>query len=260
MDSLTSQFANMNLGLRVSCNDTDAVKKIFQLLDELNDDVNMMFTEHGLKIQTMDTSHVALSTVKISKGFFAEYTVPAFTAIGVKISTITRVLGCIDGGFSFEYSEDTPDNLIVRSETQNFMLNTIDLDSEEMEAPEAEYDVEIDADSIVIQKYFKNLALFGDTVSVTTDDANVYMGTTGDIGKVSFQVTGQRVKIHGKLNAKFSSRYLVTFAKAASLSKTSQLRFANEQPVLIKYEFAEESYISFFLAPKIMDDEEDEEY
>ena len=258
MDSLTAQFANMNLGLRVTCNDTDAVKKIFQLLDELNDDVNLMFTEHGLKIQTMDTSHVALSTVKISKGFFTEYVVPNFTAIGIKISTISRVLGCIDGCFSFEYSEDTPDNLIVRSETQNFMLNTIDIDSEEMETPEADYDVEIDAESTVIQKYFKNLSLFGDTVSVTSDDANVYLGTSGDVGKVSFQVTGQRVVINGRLNAKFSSRYLVTFAKAASLSKTSQIRFANDQPVLIKYEFGPDSFISFFLAPKIMDD--DEEY
>jgi proliferating cell nuclear antigen len=259
MDSLTAQFNNMNLGLKVSCQDTEAVKKIFALLDELNDDVNLMFTEHGLKIQTMDTSHVALSTVKISKGFFTEYVVPTFTAIGVKISTITRVLGCIDGGFSFEYSEDTPDNLIMRSETQNFMLNTIDLDSEEIETPEAEYDVEIDAESSVIQKYFKNLSLFGDSVSVTSNDDNVFLSTSGDLGKVSFKVVGQRVKINGTLNAKFSARYLVTFAKAASLSKTSQLRFANEQPVLIRYEFGPDSFISFFLAPKIMDDDDDEE-
>ena len=258
MDSLTTQFSNMNLGFKVSCQDTDAVKKIFALLDELNDDVNLMFTEHGLKIQTMDTSHVALSTVKISKGFFTEYVVPQFTTIGIKISTMIRVLGCIDGGFSFEYSEDTPDNLIVRSDTQNFLLNTIDLDSEEMETPDAEYDVEIDADSSVIQKYFKNLALFGDSVSVTSEGNDVFLGTSGDLGQVSFKVMGQRVKINGTLNAKFSSRYLVTFAKAASLSKTSQLRFANEQPVLVRYEFGPGSFISFFLAPKILDDDDDE--
>ena len=256
MDSLTAQFSNMNLGIKVSFQDMEAVKKIFALLDDLNDDVNLMFTEHGLRIQTMDTSHVALSTVKISKEFFTEYEVSTFTAIGVKISTILKVLGCIDGGFSFEYSEDTPDNLIVRSDTQNFVLNTMDLDSEEMETPEIEYDGEIDAESSVIQKYFKNLSLFGDSVIVTSDNDNVFLSTSGDLGTASFKVAGQRVQIHGTLNAKFSAMYLVTFAKAASLSKTSQLRFANEQPVLIRYEFGPDSFISFFLAPKIMDEEE----
>ena len=127
-----------------------------------------------------------------------------------------------------------------------------------METPDAEYDVEIDADSSVIQKYFKNLALFGDSVSVTSEGNDVFLGTSGDLGKVSFKVMGQRVKINGTLNAKFSSRYLVTFAKAASLSKTSQLRFANEQPVLVRYEFGPGSFISFFLAPKILDDDDDE--
>jgi proliferating cell nuclear antigen len=84
------------------------------------------------------------------------------------------------------------------------------------------------------------------------------MSTSGDIGKVSMTIHDQRVKIKGQLTAKFSSRYLVTFAKAASLSKTAFIRLTNEQPILLKYEFGPDSYISFFLAPKIADDDDDE--
>jgi proliferating cell nuclear antigen len=69
----------------------------------------------------------------------------------------------------------------------------------------------------------------------------------------------QRVKINGKLNATFSSRYLVTFSKAAHLSKTAHIKISNNQPILLKYEFGPESYISFFLAPKMNEDEDEDE-
>jgi proliferating cell nuclear antigen len=260
MDSVTEKMNNMSLGFKVVVENPDVLKKMFMLLDELNDDVNLMFTEHGMKIQSMDTSHVALTTVKISKEFFTTYSVPQFVTIGIKLSTLVRVLGCIEGQFYFEYSEDFPDEFVICSEHEHFRLRTIDMDSEEMDVPDMEYDVEIDADAGVLSKYFKNLASFGDTMAFSTDNETLNMSTSGDIGKVSMTIHDQRVKINGQLTAKFASRYLVTFAKAASISKTAIIRLANEQPILLKYEFGKDSYISFFLAPKIVDnDTEDEE-
>ena len=259
MDSLSEKMNSMSLGFKVVVENAEVLKKMFMLLDELNDDVNLMFTEHGMKIQSMDTSHVALTTVKISKEFFTTYSVPQFVTIGIKLSTLVRVLACMDSQVCFEYSEDAPDEFVVCSEHEHFRLRTIELDSEEMEVPDMDCDVEIDADAGVLSKYFKNMASFGDTMTFFTDNDTVSMTTFGDIGHASMSFHDQRVKINGKLSAKFSSRYLVTFAKAASISKTANIRLANEQPVTIKYEFGKDSYISFFLAPKISDDDEDEE-
>jgi proliferating cell nuclear antigen len=259
MESLTEKMETMTLGFRVIVDSPDVLKKVFMLLDELADDVNLMFTDRGLKIQSMDTSHVALSTVKISKEFFTTYNVPKFVTIGIKLSTLARVLGCMDSQVSFEYSDDSPDEFVICSENEHFRLKTIDLDSEEMEVPEMDYDVEIDADAGVLSKYFKNMASFGDTMTFSAENEGVSLSTEGDIGHVSMIIHDQRVQIKGKLSAKFSSRYLVTFAKAASLSKTAIIRLANEQPILLKYEFGKDSYISFFLAPKITDDDDDEE-
>jgi proliferating cell nuclear antigen len=102
------------------------------------------------------------------------------------------------------------------------------------------------------------MASFGDTMTFSAENEGVSLSTEGDIGHVSMIIHDQRVQIKGKLSAKFSSRYLVTFAKAASLSKTAIIRLANEQPVLLKYEFGPDSFISFFLAPKISDDDDEE--
>jgi proliferating cell nuclear antigen len=256
---ITESLARMSIEgcMQVVCDSPDVIRKVFALLDELSNDVNLQFTEKGLKVQSMDTSHVCLSTVKISKDFFADYNVPKFTVIGIKLSSLVRVLTCIDGQFAFEYSEKSPDEFVICSENEHFSLKTIDLDSEEMEVPEMEYDVEIDADASVLQKHLKNIASFGDTTKITIENSNVTASASGEIGTASIVISGSRVKITGNLSVGFASRYLVTFAKAASVSKVAQLFFANEQPAVMKYEFGKDSYISFFLAPKIEDDDVD---
>jgi proliferating cell nuclear antigen len=258
---ITDSLAKMSIDgglMQVVCESPDVIRKMFSLLDELSNDVNVQFTENGLKIQSMDTSHVCLTLVKISKDFFSSYNVPKFHAIGMKLSSLVRVLTCIEGQFAFEYSDKSPDELVICSENEHFSLRTIDIDSEEMDVPDTEYDVEIDADASVLQKHFKNIAAFGDTTKITVENGNISASASGEIGTASIVISGSRVKITGTLSVGFASRYLVTFAKAASISKVANLFFANEQPAVMKYEFGKDSYISFFLAPKIEDDEDDE--
>ncbi|AGE56376.1 putative DNA polymerase sliding clamp 2 [Paramecium bursaria Chlorella virus NE-JV-1] len=259
MDLITDKMASMSLGFKVTVESPDVLKKMFMLLDELNDDVNLVFTDRGLRIQSMDTSHVALISVRISKDFFASYNVYETIAIGIKLSSLVRVLGIVEGSFSFEYSDETQDEFVIRSDHEHFRLKTIDLESEEMEVPDMEYEVEIDADASVMSKHFKNLASFGDSTIFSTDGGSVEMRASGDIGTASIKIHDQRVKINGKVTGKFASRYLVTFAKAASISKEVGIKFSADRPIVMRYEFGPESFISFFLAPKIFEDEEDDE-
>lgn len=262
MDELTSKMNLLTInGFKIVVRSVDTLKKMFALFNELNEEANLMFTEHGIKIQAMDTGHVALTTVRISKEYFESYDVNESFAVGMNLSTLVRVLSCIEGSACFEYSDDRPDEFVVCSEHEHFRLKTLGLESEVMEIPDMEYDVEIDADAGVLQKYLKNFASFGDTMKFFTDQDIVVMSTTGDIGTVEMKFHDQpRIVINGKLSATFSSRHLVTFTKAANISKTAILRFANDQPVFIKYEFGKDSYISFHLAPKISEsDEEDED-
>jgi proliferating cell nuclear antigen len=129
----------------------------------------------------------------------------------------------------------------------------VDLESDEMDIPDMDVEVEITADSSVLQKYIKNIASFGDTIEFKTVGNEIVMKTSGDIGSVELRVD-QPIAIHGTMSASFASRYLVTFMKAANISKKIRINLHSELPVMFEYEFAENSFIKFFLAPKITDD------
>ena len=259
MDSLIAQFEKLAVGnVKIAIANVDIIRKALALLGELSDDVNITFSDQGMKIVAMDTGHVSLTAVKFARGMFDVYSLGKETVIGVKLSNLVKVLSCVDGPTSFVYDEETPDYFKIATEHGNFQMGLIDLESEEMEIPVMDFEVEIDADSAVFQKHVKNLAMFGGALRIQAED-EVWMSSSGDIGTGSIRLEGSRMKVSGPLESSFSLKYINTFCKAANVSKTVALRLSPEQPLLLKYEFAEDSYISFFLAPRYEEDNEEDD-
>lgn len=256
MSDLVSKMAGLKLSnspIRVVLESADTFLKVFSSLDELCDSANVIFGEDGISISSMDSSHVCLVAVKFAKEYFEEYTISSTTVVGIKVSNLVRVLKCIEGSVLFECSDD---EFFVMTQNDKYNLKTVDIDSDEMDIPNMDVEVEITADSSVLQKYIKNIASFGDTVEFKTMDNEIIMKTSGDIGTVELRVD-QPVTIHGTMSASFASRYLVTFMKAANISKQIRVNLHSELPVMFSYEFAENSFIKFFLAPKITDDDDE---
>lgn len=257
--SLEEQFENLSLdSMKISTKNTDIFRKTLAIASDLCDDVNLVFSDEGLKIISMDTGHVCLTNIKFSRNFFDTYIVPKHIVIGVKLSNMVRILSCLESELVMEYSEDEPDFFTIRSVENVFKIRVIDLESEEMQIPEMEYDVEIDMDSNVLQKYVKNLAIFGEELTVETADDGIYISTSGDIGSGSIKLDGSRVTIRGSLKERFALKYMATFSKAASVSKAVTMSISNESPLKLTYMFDVESYISFYIAPKFTEDYDDE--
>ncbi|AGE52656.1 putative DNA polymerase sliding clamp 2 [Paramecium bursaria Chlorella virus CvsA1] len=259
---VTTSFCKIQLQMFTIVSDAaETIKKLFVVFNDLVDIANLSFTNEGLSVQSMDTSHVSLVNLKIGKSYFKDYSIAQEATVGIKISNFVRILECVGNDeITISFTYDNPDELIIKSEYSDFKMKTIDIETEEMEIPEMDIDVLIDADSNIIQKYLKNMAGFGDTVKIYTQDDVVHMKTAGEIGEVDLQIHDQRVEIKGRLTCEFATRYLMTFAKAAGISKRVVIKLLDDQPGIFEYVFDAESdsKISFFLAPKVKDD--DEEY
>jgi proliferating cell nuclear antigen len=256
MSDLVAQMAGLKLSnspIRVVLTSAETILKVFSALDELCDSANIIFGEDGISISSMDSSHVCLVAVKFAKEYFEEYKIDSTITVGIKISNLVRVLKCVEGSVLLECSDD---EFFVMTQNDKYNLKTVDIDTDEMDIPEMDVEVEITADSSVLQKYIKNIASFGDTVEFKTVGDEIVMKTSGDIGTVELRVD-QPVTIHGTMSASFASRYLVTFMKAANISKKIRINLHSELPVMFEYEFAENSFIKFFLAPKITDDDDE---
>jgi proliferating cell nuclear antigen len=89
----------------------------------------------------------------------------------------------------------------------------------------------------------------------------VKFACTGDIGNGSVTLRQHTDVEHEEKNVEisltepvaltFSLKYLVNFCKASGLSGQVKLCLSNEVPLLVEYGLANNSYLRFYLAPKV---------
>ena len=100
-----------------------------------------------------------------------------------------------------------------------------------------------------------------DTVSIECTKEGVKFSCSGDIGSGSVTLRShtnvEKPELNVDINLSepvaltFSLKYLVNFCKASGLSSQVKLCLSNEVPLLVEYALSNNSYLRFYLAPKV---------
>ena len=75
--------------------DGQVLKKIVDSIKDLVTDVNIDATPQGLSLQAMDSSHVALVNLQLSKDGFEKYQADRPLTLGLSITNLAKVTGGI---------------------------------------------------------------------------------------------------------------------------------------------------------------------
>ena len=143
-------------------------------------------------------------------------------------------------------------------------MKLMDIDSEHLGIPETEYDVTLRMPSVEFQRICRDLASIGDTVGISVTKDGVKFSTTGDIGEANITVRQNSeddkdkmiaIELGAPVSLTFALRYLNSFTKATPLCDQVIIRLSPNVPVVVQYAVTEVGYVSYFLAPKIEDDD-----
>ena len=239
--------------VRAVVEDTALLRKALTVAGDLVDVANLDVAEDGMSLQSMDTSHVCLVALDVARNYFETYELVRPASLGVKLSHLNKVMSCTSGSSQISADDDV---LEVSSETSNFKLRLIDVESERMGVPEEYSTVSLEMDAAAFQRIVKDLSMFGDVATMTADSEGVHMSVSGDIGDATVLLAGADVRMQSPAKASFALRYLNTFAKSSSVSSRVQIGLTQDMPLVLKYVFGEGSSLAFYLAPKIDDDDE----
>jgi hypothetical protein len=99
-------------------------------------------------------------------------------------------------------------------------------------------------------------------VSIECTKEGVKFACSGDIGSGSVQLRqnsnlekpsdGVSIDLTEPVSLTFSLKYLTNFCKASGLSETVKLCLSAEVPLLVEYGLSNNSYLRFYLAPKVI--------
>jgi proliferating cell nuclear antigen len=250
------------------------LKKVLESIKELVTDANFDCSSTGFSLQAMDSSHVALVALLLRSEGFEHYRCDRNLSMGMNLNNMAKMLKCAgnddiitikadDGSDTVTFMFESP----TQDKISDFEMKLMDIDSEHLGIPEAEYHAIVRMPSAEFARICKDLSSIGDTVVISVTKEGVKFSTKGDIGSANIVCRQNTsvdkpddatvIEMNEPVALQFALRYMNSFTKATPLSNTVTISLSNELPVVVEYKIAEMGYVRFYLAPKIEEDEED---
>ncbi|KAI4915914.1 DNA polymerase delta processivity factor [Alternaria incomplexa] len=247
------------------------LKKVVDAIKDLVQDCNFDCNDSGIALQAMDNSHVALVSMMLKSEAFEPFRCDRNIALGINLGSLTKVLRAAgnDDALTIK-AEDSPDvvNLLFESSTTSrlseYDIKLMDIDQEHLGIPETDYAATVTMPSAEFQRICRDLGALSESVSIECSKDGIKFACSGDIGsgsvilKTSNSVEKPEdnvsIEMNEPVSLTFSLKYLINFCKASGLSNQVKLCLSSEVPLLVEYPF-EASYLRFYLAPKIGDED-----
>ncbi|KAK5124224.1 DNA polymerase delta processivity factor [Meristemomyces frigidus] len=239
----------------------DAIKDLVQ-------DCNFDCNDSGIALQAMDNSHVALVSMMLKSESFSPFRCDRNIALGINLTSLQKVLRCAQNEDILTLkAEDAPDvvNMVFESSDSDriseYDIKLMDIDQEHLGIPDTEYAATIAMPSSEFQRICRDLTALSESVAIECTKEGVKFACNGDIGSGAVTLRSHtdvekpekniEINLSEPVALTFSLKYLVNFCKASGLSDQVKLCLSNEVPLLVEYALSNNSYLRFYLAPKV---------
>lgn len=277
----------MNQKLHVELNDVKAFKAVMEAVENIQEEIKLKFSkEKGIQCSMMDNSHICLFNFEIPYDDLNAVKTEnnEVVEVGVNVKSLNKILKRLDNDamIVIELSDNAKFlNLTFKDENTKkakiFQVPTIVIDVEEINV-EALHNIEFSNMWKVPFSYMKEV--IGD--SEILSEVLTFRGLeTGLHFSVMTETSGNYEQLFEKgqlIDSKFeqesecsySIHFLKSVMKAENILGTSRskkkntdngfiLKLKSETPAYFKIEFYNNSFIEYYLAPRVEQDNEEEE-
>jgi proliferating cell nuclear antigen len=257
---------------------------IFQILKNCSSIISCTFEEKLLHIQGMDKSHICLFDVTLNQDWFDNYDIVEKKNISFDSNIFHSIISTKSDNLDliFRFSSDNEDVLyidFVNHNTQEqkekskkgkksddskqfqkfFKIPLIENEYQELNIPNTDYDVEFTISAKHIDDIFSQLILFGNDISIHCSQDNIHLTTNGVTGEMRVEIPTDDISSYSIVEGEeillnYSLIYLNKMCITNKLSEEIEFSLSNEFPMKITYSLGEDSFITFYTAPKVCDD------
>lgn len=235
-------------------------KKITESIKDLTKDTSLEFSEDGVVLNAMDSSHVTLVHMFL-KDSLLSYDCSKTEVISLNTETLSKILKTCenDAEITCENSESKIHICAITNDRKlNFSQNLLDLESDSLMIPEMDDDFscKIDMPCSEYMKICRDFKEFGDSMKITVSPNTLkfYTDANGEYIQLDFsQNKNVKVETEAAIEMEFSLKYLTLFCKACALSENVLISIGDNLPMKVKFSISQKEHLSFYLAPKVSD-------
>lgn len=224
-----------------------------------------------LYIQGMDSSQVSLFEVNIKKDWFSEYEVDEHVKeISVSTEILYKIINThVEGqNITIKFDSEKAEKLEIdftnsdeKNKEQNiydkfFEIPIMEIDQEHLEVPEVDYEADFSITSSVMTTIMDEMSIFNENAEIFCSEENIKITANGTEGKMNTSIPIDSLNTfeivdNETLKLVYSLDYINKIMSFNKISKEMSLHLSNDYPMKIMYSLDNDSYVRFFLAPKI---------
>jgi proliferating cell nuclear antigen len=246
---------------KASVSDAKLWKNLLAAISTLIEEADFNATPDGIKLRSMDPSHVAMVDFEWQKTAFEEYTCQEPTKIRVNIASMLKLLKRVGSDEILEmlYDEKTRKlNLTLKGKMmRKFTIPTLDPAQEEVPTPKITFNSKVKLTTSTLRDIIDDVQAVSDNVRLETTPEKLIAAATTELSsavieleKASEMLIELDVKEPSK--ATFNLNYLSEITKAgASAAEIVTVEFSSNMPIRLEFDIPQQGRLSYYLAPRI---------
>ena len=263
--------------INISTVQTNPIKTMIEALKDILVDINIVFTNDGVKIMEIDASQSVLVHLKLDRDKFQHYYCRSEQRIiGVSVINLFKLIKTVTNGdvLQFYINEDDENVLGIRIENTeknyqtNYTLNLLEIDYNSYECPDKQFDCQIILPSQCLQKICRDMNNLSEIVEVQVIDNKLIFKCDGDFVKQETifkenidgtadpdsSITFKDKKPTNIIQGYYSLKHLISFTKCTNLCQSLELYLLNNYPLIIVYNIGNMGKLKLCLSPKEVND------
>lgn len=236
-------------------------KNLLTAISTLIEEADFNTTEDGLKLRSMDPSHVAMVDFEWSKEAFEEYVCDKPTNIRVNITTMLKLLRRSKSEESLEISYDEESKkveLTLRGKIlKKFTMPTLESVEEEVPTPKLSFNVRVKLMSETLKEIVEDSETVSDNISFKAKEDKLLVKASSELSNVGMELSKTdgallELDIKEDSDATFNLNYFGEMVKAGSAtSEIATIEFSTNMPIRLEFEMSQQGKLMYYLAPRI---------
>ncbi|OLS32997.1 MAG: DNA polymerase sliding clamp [Candidatus Heimdallarchaeota archaeon AB_125] len=262
------------MAFQIVLEDAKLMSNIVSIISSIVAESRVNVEEDGIRIKAFDATRISMIDFFMKKEAFQKYDVKGADPIGLSLETLNTILKTAKTNEHLQMSfDDTSKRFVIefigKNQQRKFALSVIDI-PDEGNIPDSihiDFDTNFEIKASFIQQVLKDAEMVSDYLKIRAKEDGIFFGAESETKEMDTFIEPQSEEmetgaflVSGESEAMYSLDFLSNFLRGIRSSDYVRLSFNQEQPIRLVYEIEDKGHLIYFVAPRIEESEEIEDY
>jgi proliferating cell nuclear antigen len=260
---------------KATMNDARLFRNLIGAISSLIEEADFNATPEGIKLRSMDPSHIAMVDFEWPKTAFDSYECSSPTKLRLSVSNLLKLLKRTKSDESVEIVYDGANkklNITLRNKIiRKFITPTLEPSTEEVPTPKVPFNARVKITAVSLRDIIDDAQSISDNVKLEVSAEKLTVRAAGELSSAIIELdkgsdaileldlrrevdpkTGQPVTDPTPARATYNLNYFGEIIRAGSgASEVASLEFSTNMPIKVEFEMPHQGRLLYYLAPRI---------